>query len=81
MELKLYVMDPIGNRDQLNMAAAETLRNEYPFHLQVIPCGSLKHAEEDPSPPCPSVYLDGMPIKEYGVVTPEELKAALLRTL
>jgi len=81
MELKLFVKDPLGDRDRLNITAAETLKSEYPFYMRIITCGSLEHAEEPAPPPCPSVYLDGMPVKEYGVVTPDELKAALFRTL
>jgi len=81
MELKLFVNEPPGERDRLNITAAETLRSEYPFYMRIIRCGSLEYAEEPVPPPCPSVYLDGRPVKEYGVVTHEELKTALFRML
>jgi len=81
MELKLFVREPLGDRDELNIKNAEDLKKEYPFYMKIIRCGSDEYEKEPGPPPCPSVYLDGRPVKEYGVVTRDELKAALFRTL
>jgi len=79
MELKLFVKEPLGDRDRLNIEVAKQLKEEYPFYMRIIRCGSVEHAEEPAPPPCPSVYLDGRLVKEFGVVTRDELKTALFR--
>ncbi|MBI5191471.1 MAG: hypothetical protein HZA22_12485 [Nitrospirae bacterium] len=81
MVLTLYVNDPMGKRCRINLDAAKEVQREYPVHVEVISKGSEQYAGLTEPPPCPSVALDGRIIKEYGVVTSEDLKKELLRFL
>jgi len=81
MVLTIYVNDPMGSRCRINLDAAKTVQQEYPVHIEVIKKGSTEYLSTDNPPPCPSVMLDGRIIKEYGVVTTEELKHEMLKFL
>ena len=63
------------------MDAARRVIEEYPVSLEVIRKGSTEYMGMDDPPPCPAVAIDGRLIKEYGVVTADELKRELLRFL
>lgn len=81
MVLTIFVNDPMGNRCRINLEAARAVQKEYPIHVEVIKKGSEEYAGTADPPPCPSVMLDGRLIKEYGVVTSDELKNELLKFL
>lgn len=81
MILTLYVNDPMGKRCRINMEAAAEVQREYPVQIQVVKKGSEEYAGLVEPPPCPSVAVDGRIIKEYGVVTSEDIKKELLRFL
>jgi len=79
MILTLYVNDPLGNRCRVNLDAAKKVQEEYPVHVKVIPKSSEEYQNMQDPPPCPSIFLDGRVLKEYGVMNSEELKGELLR--
>lgn len=79
MVLTLFVNDPMGNRCRINLDAAMKIKAEYPVHIEVVKKGSERYNSEENPPACPSVMLDGRLLKEYGVMTPDEIKAELLR--
>ncbi len=81
MLLTLYVNDPMGRRCRINMDAARKLQEEYPIQVRVVKHGSDEYHSEKYPPPCPSVMLDGRIIKEYGVMTTDEMRLELLRFL
>ncbi len=81
MLLTLYVKDPMGKRCRINLESAKAVAAEYPIELRVVKHGSNEYANEDDPPPCPSIKLDERIIKEYGVMSSEEIKAELLRSL
>ena len=81
MILTLYVKNPMGKRCCVNLESAKAVAAEYPVELRVVKHGSDEYAREDDPPPCPSIKLDERIIKEYGVMTSEEITAELLRSL
>ncbi len=76
-KLILYVNDPMGKRCMMNMEAAERLRGELGFELEVIRKTSPEYARESDPPPCPSVAVGGRFIVKDGVIGYDELKAAI----
>jgi len=81
MVLTLFVNDPLGTRCRINMESADRLKEEYPVHIEVVKKGSAEYRSMDYPPPCPSIMLDGRVLKEYGVMSPDELKGEVLRFL
>lgn len=81
MLLTLYVNDPMGRRCRINLDAANEVQREYPVQVQVIKKGSEEYAGIVEPPPCPSVAVDGRVIKEYGVVTADDIKKEMLKFL
>ncbi|MHB8173029.1 MAG: hypothetical protein ACYDFU_01025 [Nitrospirota bacterium] len=81
MMLTLYVNNPMGKRCRINLESATKVVAEYPVELRVVKHGSEEYISEINPPPCPSIKLDERVIKEYGVMTSEEIKAELLRSL
>jgi hypothetical protein len=81
MILTLYVNDPMGKRCRVNLEAASKVQAEYPVQIHVIKKGSEEYNKHNDPPPCPSIFLDGRVLKEYGVMTSEEIKGELLRFL
>jgi|GEM_PF-3480772 len=81
MILTLYVNDPLGKRCRINVEAAQKVQEEYPIEIRIVKHGSEEYHKEENPPPCPSIALDGRILKEYGVMTPEEIKKELLRSL
>jgi len=79
MVLTLFVNDPMGKRCRINMEAARTVSEEYPVHIEVIKSGSEEYMGIKDPPACPAVMLDGRLIKEYGVISADDLKKELLR--
>ena len=79
MVLTLFVNDPMGNRCRINLEAANVVKEEYPIHIEVRKKDSDEYKKMENPPECPAIVLDGRLIKEYGVITSEELKAELLR--
>lgn len=75
--VKLYVNDPMGKRCQMNMEAAEKLRDELGIELAVVKKTSEEYAREKTPPPCPSVAVGDRFIVQDGVIGYEELKAEL----
>ncbi len=80
MILTIYVNNPMGKRCRINLESAKVVAAEYPIELRVVKHGSDEYASEDNPPPCPSIKLDERIIKEYGVMTSEEIKAELLHS-
>jgi len=81
MLLTLYVNDPMGQRCRINMEAAKKVQEEFPVQIQVIKKGSDEYNRQDAPPPCPSVCLDGRVLKEYGVMSSEDIKKELMKFL
>ena len=81
MVLTLYVNDPMGTRCRINLASAMKVKEEYPVELRVVKHGSDEYKSEENPPPCPSIKLDERVIKEYGVMTPEQITEELLHSL
>jgi len=79
MVLTLFVNDPMGNRCRINMESAKKVKAEYPIHIEVIKKDSEEYNMMDAPPACPAIVLDGRLIKEYGVMSSDELKQELLR--
>ena len=81
MVLTLYVNDPMGKRCCVNLEAARKVQEAYPIQLEVVRHGSEEYRGRTDPPPCPSVELDGRLIREYGVVSAEEIEKEILRFL
>ena len=81
MVLTLYVNDPMGKRCRVNLEAAKKVQEEYPVHLKVIKKGSEEYNVQKDPPPCPSIHLDGRVLKEYGVMSSDEIMGEILRFL
>ena len=79
MVLTLFVNDPLGKRCRINLEAAMRVKKEYPLEVKVINKSSAEYRKLADPPPCPSVILDGRVIKEYGVVSSDDLKEELLK--
>lgn len=79
MVLTLFVNDPMGQRCRINLDAALKVKAAYPVHVEVIKKGSEQYNLTPYPPACPSVMLDGRMLKEYGVITPDEIEKELLR--
>ncbi|HLB24896.1 MAG TPA: hypothetical protein VJM83_01070 [Nitrospirota bacterium] len=81
MILTLYVNDPMGKRCRVNLDSAQKVQEEYPVEIKIVKHGSEEYYREDNPPPCPSIALDGRLLKEFGVMSPDEIKKELLRSL
>lgn len=81
MVLTIFVNDPMGTRCRINLEAAKAVQKEYPVHIEIVKNGSDEYQSAENPPPCPSVMLDGRLIKEYGVVTSDEIKHEMLKFL
>ena len=79
MILTLYVNDPMGKRCRINLESALKVQEEYPVHVEVIKKSSSEYAAMTEPPPCPSIELDGKLLREYGVMSSDDLKKELLR--
>jgi hypothetical protein len=79
--LTLYVNDPMGTRCRINLASAMKVKEEYPVELRVVKNGSEEYKNEENPPPCPSIKLDDRVIKEYGVMTADQITEELLHSL
>jgi hypothetical protein len=77
--LKLYVNDPMGKRCEMNMQAAERLRDELGLDLVVIKKTSEEYAKTKEQPPCPSVAVDDRYVVQNGTIGYDELKAEVLK--
>lgn len=79
--LTLYVNDPMGVRCRMNLESAKKVQAEYPVELRIVKNGSEEYRNEEYPPPCPSIKLDERVIKEYGVMSPEQITEELLHSL
>jgi hypothetical protein len=79
--LTLYVNDPMGTRCRINLESAMKVKAEYPVELRIVKNGSEEYKSEENPPPCPSIKLDDRILKEYGVMSSEEITAELLHSL